>query len=293
MPCKLMFENVGPERITDAMRSSFLLSVLLLSPLVQTARGANPLDVELLSEQRSIHAGEVFCLGLHLRHPAGHHSYWKHPGIVGLATQVEWDLPPGIVAGDVQWPVPEVVKMATYDTQGYQGETLLLIPMTAAANLTAKTVTLTAKVSWMCCGTTCNPALKVPFVVTLPVGDSVLPDPATQALFAKFRAWVPQPDPAWRITVKREQGLIVLTLQSPPRNPLPKMAEGIRFFTADGQVDSSKKQTVEVLSDGLIKMSLILSEFAPAHPVTLPGVVVLPAAWQGDGRGQLEINPAY
>ncbi|MEI7953893.1 MAG: protein-disulfide reductase DsbD domain-containing protein [Verrucomicrobiota bacterium] len=275
------------------MRSSFLLSVLLLSPLLETASGANPLDVELLSEQRSIHAGEAFCLGLHLRHPEGHHSYWKHPGIVGLATQVEWELPPGIVAADVQWPAPEVVKMAAYDTQGYQGETLLLIPMTAAANLITKTVTLTAKVSWMCCGTTCNPALKVPFVVTLPVGDSAEPDPATQALFAKFRASVPKPDPAWGLAVKHEQGSIILTLQSPTGNPLPKTAEGIRFFTADGQVDSSQKQSVEVLSDGRIKMSLTVSEFAPPHPTTLPGVVSLPAAWQVGGRGQMEINPAY
>ena len=276
------------------MRLIGLLGILLLPSLLPAGSAGNPLDIRLVSEQRSICAGASFCLGLHLRHPTGAHSYWKHPGIVGLATTVAWELPPGFVAGDIQWPAPEVVKMAGYDAQGYQGETLLLIPLTAPADLTAKTVTLTAKVSWMCCGTTCSPAADVPFAVTLPVTAAAETDPATHALFEKFRAQVPRPDPAWHTEVKREHDSILLTLQAPATSqPLPA-ADAIRFFTADGQVNSNQKQQVEVLSDGRIRIRLALSEFAPPHPATLPGVLALPAAWQTRGLpSHLEINPGY
>ena len=276
------------------MRSRACLGILALSCLLVAASAANPLAVELLSEQRSIRPGADFCLGLHLRHPAGCHSYWQHPGIVGVATQVAWELPPGIVAAAIQWPAPAVVKMAGYDAQGYQGETLLLIPLTAAPDLPKTPVTLTAKVSWMCCGTSCSPATNVPFAVTLAVADAAEPDPATQALFAKFRALVPMADPAWRVAVKREATTIVLTLHAPAANPAPPSADGIRFFTADGQVDSSQKQAAAILSDGTLRMQLALSEFAPSHPATLPGVVALPAGWQRGGEPmQLQINPAY
>ena len=276
------------------MRLSGFLAIVLLSSPQPARAGGNPLDVELLCEQRSIRPGAAFCLGLHLRHPPGSHSYWQHPGIVGLATQVEWDLPAGIDAGAIEWPAPAVVKMAGYDAQGYEGETLLLIPLTAAADFASKQVRVTAKVSWMCCGATCCPAVKIPFGVTLPVAGSAEADPANEALFAKFRALVPKPDPAWRVAVTRGPHTIELTLHAPGDRPAPPTADGIRFFTADGQVDTSQKQVFAVLSDGTVRIQLALSEFAPPHPTTLPGVVALPAAWQSDGQPlHLQINPKY
>ena len=276
------------------MRWLVFLSVLLQPSLVQAGTGDNPLDIALIAESRSIRAGSPFCLGLHLRHPAGSHTYWKHPGIVGLATTIEWELPSGIIAGDIQWPAPEVVKMASYEAQGYQGETLLQIPFTTAPDLTTKSVTLTAKVSWMCCGKTCHPAAQIPFAVTLPVTDSAEPDPATQPLFAKFRARVPRPDPAWQAEVKRELNTIVLTLRAPADSqPLPAAA-GLRFFTADGQVDSNQKPQVEILSDGRLRLQLARSATAPPHPSSLPGVVALPAGWQSGAMPLfLEIHPKY
>ncbi|KAB2641303.1 MAG: hypothetical protein DVB25_02340 [Verrucomicrobia bacterium] len=276
------------------MRASVSFRVLSVFFLLHAASGGDPLDVELLSEQRVIRPGAAFCLGLHLRHPAGSHSYWQHPGIVGLATQVEWDLPPGIVAGAIQWPAPAVVKMAGNDAQGYEGETLLLIPLTAAAELATKSLTLTAKVSWMCCGASCNPAFKIPFAVTLPVGDAAEPNPASAALFAKFHAQVPKQDPAWQVAVKRQQDIILLSLHAPGHKSLPPCPDGIRFFTADGQVDTSQKQEVSILADGTIQIHLALSKFAPKHPAALPGVVVMPTAGQAGGQSlHLQINPAY
>ncbi len=280
---------VGP------MRFMVLLGVWLLPSLLPAESGGkNPLNIELISEMRSIRAGSSFCLGLHLRHPAGSHTYWKHPGVVGLATQVEWELPPGFTAGEIQWPAPAVVKMADYQAQGYQGETLVIIPLTAPAFLTTKTVVLTARVSWMCCGNTCHPAARIPFSVTLPVAAAAEPDPVTRPLFAKFRAQVPRRDPAWQAAANREQDRIVLTLQAPGPIPARSDADGIHFFTADGQVDSNQKQQVDILSDGRIRMKLALAENAPPHAATLPGVVVLPGGCQGDGLPfQLEINPGY
>jgi len=276
------------------MRLMRLLAILVLSPLLHAADDGNPLDIRLISEVRGIRAGGTFWLGLHLRHPAGAHTYWKHPGIVGLATQLEWELPAGFTAGPIEWPAPEMVRMAIYQAQGYHGETLLLIPVKAPADLSDGAVTLTAKASWMCCAKTCHPAAKVPLAVTLPVTGVAEPDPTTRLLFEKFRARIPKRDPAWKTTVARADHQIVLTLQPPGATPATPNTAEIRFFTADGQVDSNQPQSVEILANGGIRLRLALSETAPPSPAKLPGVVVFPNGWPTGGPPlQLEIDPAY
>lgn len=263
------------------------LTALLLTCLPSAGETDDPLQIHLISEVRSISPGKPFFVGVHLVHPPGSHTYWQHPGIVGLATKIEWDLPPGFSAGEIQWPAPQVVEMAGYEAQGYQGETLLMIPITPPDNLSSATVTLTAKISWMCCGTTCHPAVRVPFSVTLPRAAVAESDPSTHPLFEKFRAAVPRPDPAWTSTVRREQDKIILTLKPPGAILKPT---GIHFFSADGQVDSNQKQQVEILSGGVIRMTLARAETAPGDSSALPGVVCLP---RGGMSFQLEINPAY
>ncbi len=268
------------------MRLTGLPTALLLLCLLRVGGAEIPLEVRLISENRGIVCGKVFFVGLHLVHPPGAHTYWKNPGIVGVATTVEWELPPGFRAGEIQWPAPKIVKMAIYDAQGYEGETLLLIPITPPENLTTASVTLAAKVSWMCCGETCHPAVKVPFSLKLPVLSAPETDPANGGLFEKFRGLVPRPDPAWAATVTRQQGKITLTLRPPAG--VPKRSGG-HFFTADGQVDSNEKQHVEVLAGGGLRLTL--SATGPEKAEKLPGVVGFSGG--GDAPVFLEIDPAY
>ena len=263
-------------RLLGLLACLFLPSVLRAEP--------NPLEVRLISETKSIAAGKTFHLGLHLKHPPGAHSYWKNPGIVGLATKIKWELPPGFSAGESQWPAPRIVKMASYEAQGYEGETLIIIPINAPEKLPNQAVTFTAKVSWMCCGKTCQPVLEMPFSLTLPVAAVAESEPATQDLFAKFRGMVPRRDPAWKTAVKREHGKFILTIAPPAAI---SNAAGIHFFTSDGQVDSNQKQQVEILANGTLRMILGRSETGPQNSVTLLGVLVFP------DRAALEIDPRY
>ena len=45
-------------------------------------------------------------VGLLLQHQPHWHTYWINPGDSGLATRLEWTLPPGVTAGETQWPIP-------------------------------------------------------------------------------------------------------------------------------------------------------------------------------------------
>lgn len=258
--------------------------LLAAALMVLPALAENPLSVTLVSEAKAITPGQTFMVGLHLQPPQGFHTYWKHPGIVGLATSVEWSLPPGFTAGEIQWPAPETVKMARYTAQGYRGETLLMVPVTAPADLTAKEIPLTARVSWMCCGSQCHPAAKVPFAITLPTAEKGHADPATRPLFEKFQAQVPAADPAWSTRIERIDERIVLTLEStnPALTRDVKDLGDIRFFTADGQVDSDADQKVTSGPGQTVRIELIASKHVAAAD-SLPGVVVAGQSWRKAG----------
>ena len=57
--------------------------------------------INLLSEADAVSPGSKFTVAIHLQHFDGFHTYWKNPGMVGVATQIDWTLPKGFKAGDL------------------------------------------------------------------------------------------------------------------------------------------------------------------------------------------------
>ena len=97
-------------------------------------------------------------IGVLLRMDPGWHTYWKNPGAAGMATKIEWQLPPGVTAGEIQWPLPEKIPPAEVTTYGYDNEVVLLVPLKLAADLKPGPLDLKAKVSWLECKESCIPA---------------------------------------------------------------------------------------------------------------------------------------
>jgi thiol:disulfide interchange protein DsbD len=264
--------------------------VFLLSFSLQAAEGENPLRVEMKLDVKTIVPGQTFQAGFLLRHPEGYHSYWKHPGIVGLATSVKWELPDGFVAGEIRWPAPQKVAMGPYPAQGYHDETLLMIPITAPAVLPAGDYELKAKLTWMCCSKTCHPGLAVPFSHSVHAGQSTAIDDIMQPIFAKYLAMVPAKDDAWETSFEVEKDKILLHVNPAKGNTRSARDLGeLWFFTADGTVDSAKPQRVVFDESGNAVLEMERSEFAPATILRLPGVLYAPRAWS-EGRKHIEID---
>ena len=60
------------------------------------------------------------------------HTYWKNPGDSGLPTRIQWVLPEGWKAGEIQWPYPKPLPIGPLMNYGYEDEVLLLTDLTAA-----------------------------------------------------------------------------------------------------------------------------------------------------------------
>ena len=134
--------------------SALLALALLVAPATHAQVG---LKIRLVPETTAIVPGQPFHVGVFIQHEPGYHTYWRQPGIVGVATSLHWDLPPGFVGGPLEYPAPEPTKMFQIKAQGYERDLLLQARIVPPATLPAgETVTLRGRAVWMCCARTCH-----------------------------------------------------------------------------------------------------------------------------------------
>ncbi|MDD0838854.1 protein-disulfide reductase DsbD family protein [Curvibacter sp. HBC61] len=134
--------------------------------------------------------GQPLWLGLSLRHQPGWHTYWKNPGDSGLPTQLSWQLPAGLSAGEIDWPVPHKIRIGQLANLGYENTVLLPVPVQVSRDWRATGDTLPVRLhaQWLVCREECIPE-QADLALDVPVAGST----AAQApAFAAARAAQPQ-----------------------------------------------------------------------------------------------------
>ena len=105
--------------------------------------------------------GKTVWVGLQITHKPEWHTYWKNAGDSGLPTQLQWTLPDGVTAGDIQWPLPRKIPIGTLANYGYKDTVLLPVPLTISPQfkpaLLSDTLTVTLDAAWLVCKTECIP----------------------------------------------------------------------------------------------------------------------------------------
>ncbi len=232
----------------------------------------NPVRAELISENAAVRAGEPFWIGVRLVMEKPWHTYWLNPGDGGLATRIEWSLPPGFSAGPVQWPYPgrfggDIVNY------GYQGEVTLLSEITPPARIESTQVPISAKVEWLGCHKICV-AGRAELAVVLPVVPDAPPKNARAAkFFARARAKLPREAEGWEFRPVRREKDIELFLK-PPRE-WKGLAEAYFYPAAENVLDYAAPQILEKTGEGYV-LKLKGSEVSGAGgaPPRLEGVLV-------------------
>ncbi len=134
-----------------------LLPVVFLGLTANPAHAAHT-QVQLLLSADTARPGDTIWAGVDMKMDPDWHTYWKNPGEAGMATKIQWQLPPGVTAGDIQWPLPEKLPPAEVTTYGYNNEVVLLVPLKIAADLKPGiALDLKANVSWLECKEECIP----------------------------------------------------------------------------------------------------------------------------------------
>lgn len=150
------------------------ITLLLFTLALVTVSGwAAHTRVELKLESDTVAPGASVWAGIHMKMDPHWHTYWKNGGDSGMATSIQWNLPDGVTAGEIQWPVPEIYedKALGMITYVYHGEATLLVPLSVSDSLEMADLKISADVSWLECEVSCVPGSQT-VSGSLKIGDS-------------------------------------------------------------------------------------------------------------------------
>jgi thiol:disulfide interchange protein len=259
-----------------------LMAAFLLPPMAGAQTGAKSIvTTERVRAELMAHApdgltpGKPVWVGLQLAHQPEWHTYWKNSGDSGLPTQLQWTLPPGVLAGDIAWPVPKKIPIGTLANYGYEGTVLLPVPLTVTPDFKPSVLggnmEVKLKASWLVCKKECIPeegefALKIPARST-----TALNAPAFQAAFEA------QPKPlGGKSTARIEGNALKLSVAGLPAALRGKTLE---FFPETGEVIETAAQWTQAWQGDTWTAQVPISPQRSQSPTIMP--VVLASGTQG------------
>ncbi|HLY62267.1 MAG TPA: protein-disulfide reductase DsbD domain-containing protein [Terriglobia bacterium] len=241
--------------------------------------------LQLISENQFAEPGHKFWIGLRFTLEKGWHIYWLNPGDSGEPPKVNWELPAGFRAGELQWPAPHRLEHPPLTDFGYEDEVLLLAQVNPAAGLATGggNTVLAADVEWVVCREVCIASHKR---VTLPLAierGAPKVDPNWRVLFERTRAQLPKPAPLnWKSTVLTEEKDFVLSIETGASE-----ANATFFPLEELQIEDAAPQRASSTRRG-VRLTLEKSDQLLKPIKNLKGVIVL-----GNNRAYLIDAPVF
>ena len=240
----------------------------------------HPVQAQFLADVEAVAPGQSFRLGIELTMQEKWHTYWLFSGDAGLPIEVEWQLPAGVVAGSLQWPLPnkfeEQGELVVY---GYADEVLLIAETTAPSALAVgDTLHLAAEVSWLVCRELCIPG-GASLALALPVA-AVSSANAQRAQFDRYAAQVPgalDERIAVEFAVRGEDAMEIDVRLSHEDKSFERGEQAPDFYPLEG--DGFSFSTRSIAADHLV---LAIEPYDSTQVDTLRGVLV----YQLDGQVQ-------
>ena len=271
---------IATMRHIGAAGAGLLLLIQALLPDVRAQVRAS-----LVSSEAGVAPGRPFTVALRLVHEPGWHTYWLNPG-TGLATTLDWKLPPGWKAGAIQWPSPEVLKddKGGVTGSGYEGDLLLPVTLTPPATLRpGAQVALAAVADWLMCRDVCKPgedsvSLSLPVTAGAPEAD-----PEWGGRISAVVDALPKPEPAWAVTATRSGKSVLLRATPGAANAGTRPPKDPHFFSDDNLIAYEQPQTVADDGRGGIVLTLAVSPDGPSNAARLLGVLTSGNGWTPDG----------
>ena len=224
-----------------------MLVLILLPEALVSAVSIPHGKVDFVAENQWITPGRQIYFGLNFQLEKGWHIYWINPGDSGQPPRVEWHLPAGLSAREIEWPAPQRLGTSTIVDFGYDDSVMLLVPMRASSTLpTNQAVQLGAELQVLVCREICIPG-KAQVSLSLP-SKSMPPevDVRSSELFTAARRSLPHQAPReWEFNVNDQKDSFILTAK------IGRQMTRAKFFPLEeSQVDNSAAQIVVPVARG-------------------------------------------
>ena len=221
-------------------------------------------------------AGNDFWIGWQIVRNPGWHTYWEHPGDVGVPPKLEWDLPEGFSVSPMQYAPPEKVKMASIRANGNYGETLFITKIKVPENLELSDYTFKAKASWLTCSRQCLPGF-TDLEISIKAVDLIKKDKMWSERFEELRNSKPSDfSNNWKLSAVEKGSLINLIIQRD--EPFIDEISRPIFFCSNRLIRSDGKQLL-IKKDNFISLKMEKSEWARKDESYLAGIIYSEKGW--------------
>ena len=221
-------------------------------------------------------AGKTVWVGLQLAHQPEWHTYWKNSGDSGQPTQLTWNLPEGVTAGEIAWPAPKKIAIGTLANYGYENTVLLPVQLTISPTfkpaLLSNDIDIKLKAAWLVCKKECIPeegefALKVPVQGSTAVNGAAF-DAAAKAAPRPLANLAPVGTPPSRAVIDGN------TLQFEVQGlPLAFRGKALAFFPETPEVIETSAAGTQEWKGAVWRASVPLSAQRSNSPGLMPVVL--------------------
>lgn len=271
----------------------FLRTVFICLILSTLSAVAAHTQAELLLSDDAAKPGETVLAGVHLKMESGWHTYWINPGEAGMTTKIDWQLPPGVTAGEIQWPLPTRIPPADVTTYGYENDVVLLVPLKLAADLKPGPLDLKAKVSWLECKEQCIPAGGSVEATLTVAGETK--SSANEAMLKAWKEKVPKTEgpvagltytnSAWWEKAATDDTRPVIIDRRSLEAPAASVTFGtVDFFPYAGSGSDIQPTVEKIAADASdIRLRLFVKKYSGDWPKEISGVIVTGSGEQRQG----------
>lgn len=223
----------------------------------------------MVIEMSAAAPGSKVNVGIQVVTDSGWHIYWKNPGDSGEPPRIQWQLPAGVTAGELEWPTPMRLTTSAGTDYGYQGTTVLLSSFQIPATAQSGTITVGGDLRWLVCHDICVPQrthLQSPIRIasTTSINDS------EHQLLQSAGERLPTLLPAsYRPEAVNSPDSFRLTLVS-----TEPITQAEFFPTEQAEIDNGAPQELASRA-GKVSLTVKKSEYLRQEPERLKGVLVL------------------
>jgi thiol:disulfide interchange protein len=269
MKCPRRFAvSVFPSLVALAM-----LAAALPARAASSSADALHVHVQLVVPQSTFYPGGPNSAGLYFKLEPGWHVYWSNAGDSGEPPRMNWNLPEGVTASQLEFPAPKRLPLGPLMDFGYEDEVLFPFSFDVAKTAAPGPAVLDGKVSWLVCREVCIPG-KAELGMRVLVAASAPASPTTSTV----------DETLWK------RGLESLPTQLPSQDKalFQPTATGFRLGVTTGRretdavffpddqnlIDNPSPQKLSPTKDGLV-LELKKDANLTSNPAQLKGVLEL------------------
>lgn len=190
-----------------------LSGILLLVPQL-IAQQQSAANTKILVNSFSTDNKSVIPVGVLIELEKDWHIYWRNSGDSGMPTIIEFDLPEGVTAGEMNWPSPKAFEYEGLASYGYDNKVLLLSDLTVPESYKKNKLPITVNVKSLICKDVCIPYNSTTSM-EIDLSKNFNADEEVSKLFLKTRNTLPASNHGYEVTILPVEDYVVLYFKRP------------------------------------------------------------------------------